>query len=277
MEDATNELINSLSGWSTENLPDLVLRLIGIVLMLIVGRWFAKWIVRLANRFFKRIELDETLANFFASLIYFGILAILIIAALNILGFETSSIIAILAASTLAIGLALQDSLGNFASGMLIIMLRPYRVKDLVNISGETGYVEEIRFFHTVLRNRDNKILFIPNSDVMDNNIINFSEMEWVRLDLTFGIGYGDDLLAAKRILEDIVAADERIAVDPPPLIAVRELGDSSVNFAVRPYVKEYDMVAVEYGLTEQVKLQFDAQGISIPFPQRDVHLIPAG
>ncbi len=277
MEDATNDLINSLSGWSISNIPDFGLRLVGAILLLILGRWFAKWVARWADRFFKRADLDETLTTFFDKLIYFGLLALLVIAALNLLGFETSSIIAILAASTLAIGLALQDSLSNLASGILIIILRPYRVKNLVDISGEIGYVEEIRFFHTVLRTPENKILFIPNSDVMDNNIINYSEMDWIRLDLTFGIGYGDDLLQAKQILEGIVADDERIAIDPAPVVAVRELGDNSVNFAVRPYVKENDMVRVAFDLTEQVKLQFDANNISIPFPQRDVHLIPAG
>lgn len=277
MEDATNDLINSLSGWSISNIPDFGLRLIGAILLLLIGRLAAKWIVRWADRFFKRTELDETLTKFFEKLIYFGLLAILVIAALNLLGFETSSIVAILAASTLAIGLALQDSLSNLASGILIIILRPYRVHNLVDISDEIGYVEEIRFFHTVLRTPDNKLLFIPNSDVMDNNIINYSEMEWIRLDLTFGIGYGDDLLKAKQILEGIVADDERIAVDPAPLVAVRELGDSSVNFVVRPYVKENDMLRVTFDLTEQVKLQFDANGISIPFPQRDVHLIQEG
>ena len=276
MEDATNELINSFSGWSISNIPNFGLRLVGAILLLLIGRWLAKWIVRWADRFFKRTELDETLTTFFDKLIYFSLLAIFVIAALNLLGFETSSIVAILAASTLAIGLALQDSLSNLASGILIIILRPYRVKNLVDISGEIGYVEEIRFFHTVLRTPDNKILFIPNSDVMDNNIINYSEMDWIRLDLTFGIGYDDNLLQAKQILEGIIADDKRIAVDPAPVVAVRELGDSSVNFAVRPYVKEQDMIQVAFDLTEQVKLQFDANGISIPFPQRDVHLIQA-
>ncbi len=273
MEEAVQSLTDFFANWSITSLPDFLLKLIGAILVVIIGRYLVKLVVRWLMRVLSRANVDATLARFVEQLSYYVLLAILVISALSLLGFPTTSLIAVLGAFSLAIGLALQDSLSNFASGILVIILRPYQVGHLVEIAGETGFVEEIRFFHTVLRAPDNKVLFIPNSDVMDGNILNFSEMEWVRVDLTFGIGYGDDLQKAKRILEELVAADERIASDPAPVVAVSELGDSSVNFAVRPFVKLDDMIPVRFALTEAVKLRFDAEGISIPFPQRDVHV----
>lgn len=273
MEDAIQDLLNALSEWSTSSIPDFGVKLVIAVLLVIIGRYLARLFVRWMVRVMRNAKVDETLVKFSEDLVYYIILAILVISALGVLGFPTTSLIAILGAGSLAIGLALQDSLANFASGILIIVIRPYRVNNLVQVAGESGFVEEIRFFHTELRTFDNQVLFIPNSDVMDNNILNYSEMDWIRLDLTYGIGYGDDLLKAKRILQEIVASDSRITSDPAPTVAVRELGDSSVNFAVRPYVKLDDMIDVTFDLTEAVKLRFDAEGISIPFPQRDVHV----
>lgn len=273
MEDAIQDFLNALSEWSTSSIPDFGVKLVIAVLLVIIGRYLAKLFVRWMVRVMRNAKVDETLVKFSEDLVYYIILAILVISALGVLGFPTTSLIAILGAGSLAIGLALQDSLANFASGILIIVIRPYRVNNLVQVAGESGFVEEIRFFHTELRTFDNQVLFIPNSDVMDNNILNYSEMDWIRLDLTYGIGYGDDLLKAKRILQEIVASDSRITSDPAPTVAVRELGDSSVNFAVRPYVKLDDMIDVTFDLTEAVKLRFDAEGISIPFPQRDVHV----
>ncbi len=276
MESATQDLVNSFTSWSITNVPNLGLRLIVVILLLFIGRWVARLFGQWVKRILLRREVDKAVVSFFEKLTTYGIMAIIVIMALNLIGFPTTSLIAVLGAFALAIGLALQDTLSNFAAGILLIVLRPYRIHDLVELSGEQGHVEEIRFFHTVLRTGDNMLLFIPNSDVMDNNIINYSQMDWIRLDLTFGIDYGDDLLKAKKILQAIVKADNRIAADPAPTVAVRELGDSSVNLAVRPYVKEADMVQVKFDLTEQVKLRFDAEGISIPFPQRDVHLFQA-
>jgi small conductance mechanosensitive channel len=221
----------------------------------------------------EKARVDPTLVSFFGNIFYYLFLAIIVVAALNNLGIPTTSIVAIIGAATLAIGLALQDSLGNLAAGVVIIILRPYRIGDYIETSSATGYVTEIQLFHTLLTTRDNKSVLVPNSDVLDNNIVNYSRTELIRLELVYGISYGDDLLKAKRILREIVEADERVAKDPIPEVAVKELGDSSVNFAVRPYVRVRDEVPVTFHITEQVKLRFDAEGISIPFPQRDVHL----
>jgi small conductance mechanosensitive channel len=249
------------------------LQLIGSIAIFIIGRWLAIFFARSSNRLLRKAQVDQTLVAFFSNISYYLLLIIIIVAALSNLGIPTTSVIAILGGATLAIGLALQDSLGNLAAGVMLILLRPYRVGDLVEVNGATGFVTEIEIFHTRLRTRDNRDLFVPNKDIIDNNITNYSKTELIRLDLVFGIGYGDDLLKAKRILTEILTEEKRIAPQPAPVVAVKELGDSSVDFAVRPFVRVADMIPVTFALTEQVKLRFDAEGISIPFPQRDVHL----
>jgi small conductance mechanosensitive channel len=181
--------------------------------------------------------------------------------------------VAILGAATLAIGLALQDSIANLASGVMIITLRPFKVGDYVETANEKGFVTDIRLFHTLLTTRDNKAIFLPNKDVMGNNITNYSDTPLIRLDLVYGISYSDDVLKAKRILGEIVAADDRVAKDPAPMIFVKELGDNSVNLIAWVNIDVKDELVVTYDTTEQVKLRFDREGISIPFPQRDVHL----
>jgi small conductance mechanosensitive channel len=252
------------------------LQILGSIAILIIGRWVARWLVRGVNRLLRRSQVDQTLISFATNILYYLLLAFIIVAALNNLGMQTASIVAILGAATLAVGLALQDSLGNLAAGVLIIFLRPYKLGDYVEISGEDGFVTEIQLFHTLLTTRDNKSVLVPNSDVLDNSITNYSKTELIRLDLVYGIGYSDDLLKAKRILMQIVEADERVAKEPPPQVVVKELGDNSVNFSVRPYVRVRDEMNVKFAITEQVKLRFDAEGISIPFPQHDVHLFQA-
>jgi small conductance mechanosensitive channel len=198
------------------------------------------------------------------------------IAALSTLGFETTSFIAVIGAAGLAIGFALQGSLANFASGVMLIIFRPFSVGNFVEAGGQSGSVEEIRIFSTVLKTPDNKMVIIPNSKITGDNIVNYSAKDQRRIDMVFGIGYGDDLQRAKQILERIIAEDSRILDDPAVTIGVLELGDSSVNFAVRPWVKTADYWAVYFDLMEKVKLTFDREGISIPFPQRDVHLFQA-
>jgi len=252
------------------------LRVLGSIAIFIIGRWLARITVDGLRRLLVKAQVDRTLVFFLGNVLYYVLLAVVFVAALSNIGIPTTSIVAILGATTLAIGLAMQDSLANLAAGVVIIMLRPYRLGDYVEIGDAEGYVHDIKIFHTALTTRDNKVIYVPNNDVMDGNIVNYSRREWIRLDLVFGIGYGDDLLKAKRILQEIVAADERIAKEPVPVVAVQELGDSSVNLAVRPYVKVADMVPITFAITEQVKLRFDAEGVTIPFPQRDVHLFQA-
>jgi small conductance mechanosensitive channel len=238
-----------------------------------VGRWAAHLLVDALKKVLTRAKVDQTLVSFMGNLLYYTVLLIIIVTALSNLGLETTTVIAVMGGATLAIGFALQDSLSNLASGVILIMLRPYQVGDLVEVSSVTGFVTEIEMFHTRLRTRDNKDVFIPNNDVLDGNITNFSKTELIRLDLIFGIGYGDDILNAKKVLQQIVDDEERIVKEPAPVIAVHSLGDSSVDLIVRPFVRVEHMIPVTYAVTEQVKLRFDAEGISIPFPQRDVHL----
>jgi len=238
-----------------------------------VGRWAAGLLVDTVKKMLNGANVDQTLVSFMANLLYYAALIIIIVTALSNLGLETTTVIAIMGGATLAIGFALQDSLSNLAAGVILILLRPYQVGDLVEVSGVTGFVTEIEMFHTRLCTRDNKDVFIPNNDALDGNITNFSKTELIRLDLIYGIGYGDDLLKAKKVLQQIVDDEERIFKEPAPIIAVHALGDSSVDLIVRPFVRVEHMIPVTYAVTEQVKLRFDAQGISIPFPQRDVHL----
>ncbi len=252
------------------------LRLLGAIAFFIVGRWVAGWLTRLARRGMERSNVDRTLSNFAGSLINYGLLAIVIIAALNLIGFQTTSIVAVLGAATLAVGLALQDSLGNFAAGVMIILFRQYRVGDLVEIAGAFGRVKAVQIFNTTLTTPDNREVIVPNGTVLAGNIVNYSTNGTRRIDMVFGIGYEDDLLRAKELLLEILTAHPAVLEDPPPTVSVLELGDSSVNFAVRPHVAVDDYWDVHFYMHEQVKLRFDEAGISIPFPQRDVHLYQA-
>ena len=249
------------------------LNLFWAVVIFLIGRWAAKFLSNLVRKALGRADVSETLIKFVVNLSYVAVLIFAIIAALARLGVQTTSLVALLGAAGLAIGLALQGSLANFAAGVLILFFKPYKVGDRVEINGVTGDVESIQIFNTIVITADNKTAIIPNAQVTSGNIINYSAKGLIRLDMVFGIGYGDDLLKAKQILQEIITADERVAQDPAPTVAVLELGDNSVNFAVQPYVKISDYWGVLFNTTEQVKLRFDQEGISIPFPQRDVHL----
>ena len=216
---------------------------------------------------------DETLISFVSHLSYVALMAFVIIAALGQLGIQTASFIAVIGAAGLAVGLALQGSLANFASGVLMIIFKPIKVGDYIEGGGVAGTVAEIQIFNTILTTPDNKKIIIPNAHLTNDNIINYSTKGTRRLDLTAGIGYGDDIDKARQVLKDIIAADDRILKDPEPVIAVAELADSSVNFVVRPWVNVADYWNVKFALTEEIKKKFDANGISIPYPQQDVHL----
>lgn len=249
------------------------LRLVTAVIILIIGRWLAGFIRRFATKMMVRANTETALVKFLGSLIYYLVLAVAIVAALDQVGVQTASIIALLGAAGLAIGLALQGALGNFAAGVMILFFKPFKLDDFVEISEQTGTVEEIQIFNTVLVTLDNKTVIIPNGQVTNGNIINYSKKGKVRMDMIFGIGYDDDLLQAKQVLEDIIREDDRVFADPVPTVSVMELGDSSVNFTVRPYVKIENYWAVYFDTHEAVKLRFDELGISIPYPQQDVHV----
>ena len=246
--------------------------LIGIVVFL-VGRMIARSIVKLTRNLMAKRGVEPTLAGFACNMLSGILMTLVVITALGQVGVEVTSFIAVLGAATLAIGFALQGSLGNFAAGVMIMVFRPFKVGDFVEGGGATGVVEEIGLFATIMRTGDNKQIIVPNSSMTGGNITNYSSKPTRRVDMVFGIGYDDDLLAAKKELEAILAADERILADPAPVVAVSELGDSSVNFIVRPWVSSADYWAVFWDTHEKVKLEFDKKGISIPYPQRDVHL----
>lgn len=248
-------------------------KVIGAIAIFVIGRIVIGMIIKGLRTVMTRAETDETLSRFLLSLTRIALLTFVIIAALGTLGVETASFIAIIGAAGLAVGFALQGSLANFASGVMLIIFRPFKAGDFIEAAGCSGAVEEIHIFNTVMRTPDNKRIIIPNSQVTGGTITNYSAMETRRVDLVFGIGYGDDLRKAKDVLSRLVTDDPRVLTEPAPQVVVAALADSSVNFHVRPWVKTADYWGVYFDLTEKVKLTFDAEGISIPFPQRDVHL----
>lgn len=252
---------------------DYGLKIIGAILIFLLGKWVARRLTNVTLKVMQKAEVDPTLLRFAENLVYMLLMVVVVLAALNTLGVQTTSFVAILGAAGLAVGLALQGTLGNVGSGVLLIIFRPFQVGDFVNAGGEAGSVEAISLFATTLKTPDNKLIIIPNSAVTGGNITNFSAKETRRVELTFGIGYNDDLKEAKRILQEIIDGDERVLRDPEPFVAVSELAESSVNFVVRVWVKRADYWDVYFDTIEKVKLTFDEQGISIPFPQMDIHL----
>lgn len=239
----------------------------------IVGRIIISILVGLVRKVLMKSRMDNMLVNFIASILSALLLLFVVVASLDQLGVDTSSLIAIVGAAGLAIGLSLQDSLKNFAAGVLLVIFRPFREGDFVEAGGVAGVVESITIFNTVMRTWDNREVVVPNGPIYGGVITNFSKRDTRRIDMIFGIGYDADLLKAKQLLQEILAEDERILKEPAPVVAVSALADSSVNFVVRPWVKTPDYWNVLWDTTEKVKLRFDEAGISIPFPQMDVHL----
>jgi len=243
------------------------------VLIFIVGRWVAKIIRTILDKVMKRSNMDDMLRKFLRNIVYAVLLTFVVIASIGALGIQTASLVAILGAAAFAIGLALQGSLGNFAAGVLMIIFRPYKLGDLVRVADTEGFVEEVDVFTTTLRLPDKTKIIIPNGQIMDAKITNYTESETRRLDLEVGIGYGDDIDKAKGVLLEAIKQSEYVLDDPAPNISVASLGDSSVNLAVRPWIKASTYAPASHEVTERVKKALDAAGISIPFPQRDVHM----
>lgn len=245
----------------------------GAILIFFVGKWLSGKITKLLVKLLKRHNVDAALTGFLGNMSYYVLMVVVIIAAVGQLGINTTSFLTIVGAAGLAIGLALKDSLNNFASGVMIILFRPFGIGDVVTVGGVTGKVQSIAIFNTILTTGDNQRVILPNGNIINSVITNITANDTRRIDLVVGIGYGDDIAKAKQVLTDIVNADERILAEPPPVIAVSELADSSVNLIVRPWVKTSEYWNVHFDLLEKIKQTFDAEGISIPFPQRDVHL----
>ncbi len=258
-------------GW--ELLAFYGVRIVTALVILIVGRWIARGFGRLVQRLMENRQVDPTLTDFVGNLIYYTLFTFVVLAALSQLGIQTTSFIAVIGAAGLAVGLALQGSLANFAAGFMLILFRPFRMGDLIEGAGVKGTVENIQIFTTQLKTPDNKIIIIPNAKLTDDNIVNWSATGTRRVDMVFGIGYEDDIDKAKAIMHEVLDADERVLKNPRPQIALSELADSSVNFVVRPWVNSGDYWSVYFDVTETIKKRFDAAGVSIPFPQRDVHL----
>ncbi len=272
------DILHSLSEQDSQKYIELTIQygtnLIGAIAVLVIGRLIAKFLVnKVLKNALSKSKADATLVSFLSNITYTALLTFVIISALGTLGINTTSFAAVIAAAGLAIGLALQGSLSNFAAGFMIIIFKWFKKGDWIEAAGVSGSVVEVSIFTTKLKTGDNKIVIIPNGQITSGVIINYSNEKTRRVDMVFGIGYDDDIKLTKKTLERILKNDDRVLKDPEPVIAVASLGDSSVNFNVRPWVKTEDYWNVLWDTHETVKLEFDKAGISIPFPQSDVHV----
>ncbi len=274
MEFDINALIEALRPKAIEAGLSIVTALV----IFIVGRIVAKAITNAVKKAMHRADVEDTLETFIGNIIYAILMTCVLLAVILELGVEAASIVALLGAAGLAVGLALQGSLSNFAAGVLIIAFKPYKVGDYIEAAGVGGSVDSLQIFTTVLRTPDNKTVVVPNSQITDGVITNYSANDTRRLDLVMGVSYSDDLDKVHAILKEIIGASEYVLPNPAPVIAVDTLADSSVNFVVRPWVKTSDYWNAKFTLTETIKKRFDADGVSIPFPQQDVHIhqVPA-
>lgn len=255
--------------WLAENGKNLVIAL----LILLIGMWIARRIGNLVTRAMGVKSIDELLARFVGNVTFYIILIAVAVSAVGQMGVDTTSFIAVVGSLGLAVGLAIKDSISNFSSGVMLILFRPFTLGDFVEVAGVTGSVENITLSNTVLRSPDNQRIIIPNAQIMGNVITNVTGNPTRRIDLVMGIGYDDDMKKAKEVINSIVSSQEGVLTDPEPTIAVAELADSSVNLVVRPWVRTEDYWTVRFELTERIKAALDENGISIPFPQTDVHL----
>lgn len=256
-----------------ELISDYALRIVIAIAIFYIGKYLAGKITNLIVKIARKTgKIDETLLKFLSNIIYYVLMIVVLLTSLDQLGVDTTSFLAILGAAGLAIGLALKDSLSNFASGVMIILFRPFKVGDFINAAGVSGSVEEISIFNTILKTGDNQTLIVPNGAITNGTITNVNAKPTRRVDLIVGIGYDDDIKKAKEVLTNIITSNEKVLVDQGITVAVSELADSSVNFVVRAWVNTPDYWDVKFGLTENIKLTFDKEGISIPYPQQDVH-----
>lgn len=273
MEEISTEQVSNYMDTAVDMAMRYGPQLILAIVVLIVGMWIINRFVRVMGKGMERSSVEPTLARFLSSLVSIGLKALLLISVASMVGIATTSFIAILGAAGLAVGLALQGSLGNFAGGVLVLLFKPYKVGDFIDAQGVAGTVSEIQIFNTIIKTADNKVIIIPNGAVSNGIITNFSMEATRRVDFVFGIDYGDDIKKAKEILARLIDADSRALKDPAPVIVVSGLGDSSVNITCRVWVNAPDYWGLNFDLIELVKITFDQEGISFPFPQRDVHM----
>lgn len=249
------------------------MRVLFAIVILIVGALIAKMIKGIVSRVMTKRNVDPIIVSFIANFTYILLMVFVVLAALGKVGVTTTSFVAVIGAAGLAIGLALQGALSNFAAGFLMIIFRPFKKGDYVQAGGAEGSVDEIQVFTTIINTIDNRRVIVPNSKVMGDNITNYTANGIRRVDLVFGVSYSDSISKVKAVLERIASEDERILEDPAAQVMLTELGDSSVNFTMRVWLKVEDYWPFSFDTTEKVKIEFDKEGISIPFPQRDVHL----
>ncbi|MGD0077946.1 MAG: mechanosensitive ion channel domain-containing protein [Sedimentisphaerales bacterium] len=254
------------------------LDLLAAILIFIIGRWVSKWISLIIGKVMTKAKVEMILVTFVQHLTYFGLLAFVIIAALDRVGIKLTAAIAVLGAAALAVAFALQGSLSNFAAGILMVIFKPFKVGDFVSVAGVQGTVQEIQVLNTVLNSLDNVRIIVPNAQVTGGTISNYTANATRRIDLTIGVSYDDDLKKAKQVIEAVLGADPRILKNPAPVVAVSELGNSSVNFVVRPWVKSADYWDVYFDVTLKLKTSLESNGLTMPFPQQDIYIksIPA-
>lgn len=273
---SVQQILSNTPEWvkTTETLlTQFGFKLVAAVLIFIIGRWVARVLQNALEKGMLKARIDPVLVTFTVNMAYAALMVFVVLAALGQLGVQTTSFIAVLGAAGLAVGLALQGSLSNFAAGVMIIIFRPFKIGDYVEAGGTAGVVKNIHIFTTTLTTPDNKRVIVPNSKLMGDNITNYSAEGTRRLELTASISYSDSIDKAKAVLTDLVKKDTRILNDPAPFIGVSAMAESSMNLVVRPWVKSADYWAVFFDLNEAIKKRFDEEGLTIPFPQRDVHL----
>ena len=263
-------------NWMNSILP-LLTNLVIAIAIYIIGKWIAGYVVKIIDKAMEMRKMDLALRQFLSAIIKTVFSFVILLIAVEQLGVDTTSLLALLGAAGLAVGLALKDSLSNFASGVMLILFKPFKIGDFIEAAGISGVVERIEVFNTIVRTGDNKEIVVPNGQIYGGTITNYSARATRRIDMVFGIGYNDDMKKAHDLIWQVLNADERILKDPAAVVAVSELADSSVNFVVRPWVATPDYWAVRWAVTEEIKNVFDANGISIPFPQQDVYMHQVG
>ncbi len=282
---SAESMVDTVSNMSVDDVGNLIttyvipfaLDLLIAIVIFVVGRFIVKQVVKLVGKALSKSKYDDMLVDFLKSILSAVLTLIVVIVALSQLGIDTTSLVAILGAAGLAIGLSLQGSLSNFAAGVMLLVFKPFKAGNFVEAGGASGVVDSIGIFTTTMHTVDNKKVIVPNGAIYSDNITNYSAMDTRRVDMTFGVGYEDDIKKVKEVLTEMINADERVLQDPAPQVALAELGDSTVNFIVRPWVKSGDYFGVMLDFTEAVKLRFDEEGISIPYPQMDVHVNKQG
>ncbi len=253
------------------------LKLLAALLIYVIGRWAAKALTRWVGRAIIQANVDATLSRFLSSIVYMVLIVFVVLTALSALGVNTTNFLAILGAAGLAVGLALKDSLSNFAAGVMLVFFRPFKMGDYIEAAGISGTVVSIKIFDTILRTSDNRVITVPNALIYADTITNFSAEDKRRIDLVIGIGYDDDIARAKALIQGVLGQDDRILDEPPPVMLVVELGESSVDIAVRSWVNSGDYSQVRSDLLEHIKRALEAAGLSIPYPQRDLHIVTQG